>query len=204
MRSRRAGSMSRHGAISTTFCFRSCREQSRSNRWMQRFPSPTTWTSICAARSKKRSMKTSARPKLMSASLLQRWKASAKSSGLRTTAWPLPPPPKEALSRSGNSMGCCVRKASASWVVVMAGLPCRTRSPTSAACCFAFVLSPKRSMICELGPTNLTPSFSHIAANSAFSARKPYPGCTASHFCSRAILRMASASMYGATGFAPG
>jgi len=44
----------------------------------------------------------------------------------------------------------------------------------------AAILSPIRSITSGDGPTNTMPSPAHARANVAFSARKPYPGWTAS------------------------
>ena len=42
------------------------------------------------------------------------------------------------------------------------------------------ILSPQSFIEDDEGPMKLTPSCSHLAANSSFSDRKPYPGWTAS------------------------
>ena len=41
------------------------------------------------------------------------------------------------------------------------------------------ILSPIERIAGALGPTNSIPSASHFSENSAFSDKKPYPGCTA-------------------------
>jgi len=44
----------------------------------------------------------------------------------------------------------------------------------------ALVFDPIASIADAGGPMNVIPCSSSAAANAAFSARKPYPGCTAS------------------------
>ena len=51
------------------------------------------------------------------------------------------------------------------------------------AACAAFldsILSPMAAIACGFGPIKVMPASAHCWANSAFSDRKPKPGCTAS------------------------
>ena len=58
--------------------------------------------------------------------------------------------------------------------------PGTTGTPAAAMVSRATDLSPMRSMASGDGPMNVSPDSAHARAKAAFSARKPYPGCTAS------------------------
>jgi hypothetical protein len=71
-------------------------------------------------------------------------------------------------------------------------LPGIVGAPARFASCRARALSPIASIASGLGPTQTRPSSRQAAANEAFSARKPYPGWTASAPVFRAAARIAS------------
>src|SRR5579885_1982296 len=59
-------------------------------------------------------------------------------------------------------------------------LPGVVAMPASCITRLAVALSPMAAMTCGLGPMNVNPWSAQISAKRAFSAKKPYPGCTAS------------------------
>ena len=65
-------------------------------------------------------------------------------------------------------------------------------APAASAAARAFGLSPIASIASGVGPINMRPVSSQARPNSGFSARKPYPGCTASAPVSEAARRTAS------------
>ena len=58
--------------------------------------------------------------------------------------------------------------------------PGTTGTPAAITVSLARILSPMTSMADEGGPTSTTPATSSASAKATFSARKPYPGWTAS------------------------
>jgi len=106
----------------------------------------------------------------------------AKNAADSTTRIPLPPPPATALTINGKPTAPAARAISSSLAVAGSGasLPGTTGTPTATAAVRAAVLLPIRSIASADGPMNVSPAPSHALANAAFSARKPYPGCTAS------------------------
>ena len=148
--------------------------------------SPRSWISTCRGRSTYRSQKTRPSPNAASASRIAASMASALSPGSRTTRIPRPPPPAAALITSGNP--------------ISSGSPCgRTGTPASRAIRFAASLSPPRRSASGGGPTQVNPASSTAAANSGLSARKPYPGSTASAPEPSAAATTAAASRYDGT-----
>ena len=61
----------------------------------------------------------------------------------------------------------------------------------STATCFAVILSPNAFKTETLGPIKIIPLSSQAWAKSAFSDKKPYPGCMASAPLSNAIFIIA-------------
>ena len=90
------------GASSSTFWWRRCTEQSRSNRYTQ-WPcvSANTWISTWRGRVTYFSISTWSSPKLDVASRLHDASASANSLAAVTMRMPLPPPPAEGFSSTG-------------------------------------------------------------------------------------------------------
>jgi len=102
MRRRSSGVMPGAGASSSTFWWRRCTEQSRSNRYTQ-WPcvSANTWISMWRGRCTYFSTSTASSPKLLRASRWQDARAASKSSARSTARMPLPPPPALALMSTG-------------------------------------------------------------------------------------------------------
>jgi len=99
---RRSGVIPGAGASSSTFWWRRCTEQSRSNRCTTLpWPSPNTWISICRGRSMYFSTSTCALPNADCASRWQLARAASKSALASTLRMPLPPPPALALISTG-------------------------------------------------------------------------------------------------------
>ena len=121
--------------------------------------------------------------------------AAAKSPALSTRRMPLPPPPAEALMSTGKPM-----RWAASWARVASGKPWplgplspgTTGTPAAIIDPRARVLSPIIRMALAGGPMNVIPAASQASANTGFSDRNPYPGCTASASDSRHAARMRS------------
>ena len=59
-------------------------------------------------------------------------------------------------------------------------IPSTMGTPSATASPRARTLSPNSSSVSGDGPTNVRPASAQRRANVAFSARNPYPGCTAS------------------------
>ena len=72
-------------------------------------------------------------------------------------------------------------------------MPGTTGTPASSINRRAVVLTPMLSIASGGGPMNTRPALAHARAKPAFSAKKPYPGWTASAPVERATSRMASA-----------
>jgi hypothetical protein len=71
-------------------------------------------------------------------------------------------------------------------------VPGASGAPTSCAIRRAATLSPSASMAAGGGPIQVSPASMTARAKAAFSARNPYPGCTASAPASAARLRIFS------------
>ena len=117
-------------------------------------------------------------PKLDFASLFAASIASSRSFLFSTTLIPFPPPPAEALTSIGNP----ILVASLALVVFS-----RVGIPSFRHNSFEFILSPINSMVSGSGPIHLIFSDITFRQKSAFSDRKPYPGCMASTFISLAL-----------------
>ena len=90
------------GASSSTFWWRRCTEQSRSNRYTTLpWVSPKTWISMWRGLVMYFSTSTWSSPKLELASRLQEASRSMKSADFSTRRMPLPPPPAAALISTG-------------------------------------------------------------------------------------------------------
>ncbi len=66
-------------------------------------------------------------------------------------------------------------------MVALPSVPGTSGTPAARSSCFARALSPIRSITSGVGPMKTSSLSSHARANAGFSARKPQPGCTASH-----------------------
>ena len=96
---------------------------------------------------------------------------------------PLPPPPADGLSSTGwPSASPMASAASASCASVSEGssLPGTTGTPAAATVRLAAILSPMAAIAPGGGPTKTRPFSAQARASAGFSARNPYPGCTAS------------------------
>src|SRR5204863_383876 len=91
---------------------------------------------------------------------------------------PLPPPPAAALMITGNPMSRANFSAS-SGSSTPPGVPGMMGTPTSCIVLRAAALSPMTRICPAVGPIKLIFEATHVSANSAFSARKPYPRCIA-------------------------
>ena len=69
-------------------------------------------------------------------------------------------------------------------------------APTSAAMRRASTFEPSARMVAGCGPIHVMPASMTACANSAFSARKPYPGWTASTCALCAVSTMAAMLRY--------
>mmetsp|Transcript_11200 Transcript_11200/g.35660 ORF Transcript_11200/g.35660 Transcript_11200/m.35660 type:complete len:206 (+) Transcript_11200:1648-2265(+) len=187
------------GAISTTFWCLRCTEQSRSNRWTT-FPSlsPRIWTSMCRGFSTYFSRNTVPSPKAFSASARATPNSRSNSCSDRTTRIPRPPPPIAALMITGYPASRAKALAS-STVRTGPSDPGTTGTPVRMARLRAVVLSANMRRLSTVGPTKVTPASAHACAKSAFSERKPYPGCTASTPLAVAMDTMVGISRYWAT-----
>ena len=136
-------------------------------------------------------MKMSSFPKAFFASSFTRTKFWRSSSSESHLLMPLPPPPAAALSITGNLYRFASSTASSADFKGFS-VPGTVGTQHSRAICFAASLSPILARTSDLGPMNLIPASSQAFAKSAFSERKPYPGCMAS-----APLLLASSMMPG-------
>lgn len=91
---------------------------------------------------------------------------------------PLPPPPADGFSSTGIPIP---RAASASCASLspLPDDPGTTGTPAAATVSLARILSPISEIADAGGPMKTSPAFAQACANPAFSARNPYPGCTA-------------------------
>ena len=163
------------GAISITFWWRRCTEQSRSKRCIvSPVPSAIIWTSMCLGRITACSKNIRPSPKAVSASRMAASRASRNASGLSTRRIPRPPPPATALAKIGKPIpSAAARRASIS---VVASLEANTGTPAAIAYSFAVTLLPAISNTDAGGPMKTIPSSSQARAKSGFSLRNPYPG----------------------------
>ncbi len=147
--SRRSASTVGPGASSSTFWWRRCVEQSRSNRWrtcavaVGRAPAPRR-----DARTRRTSPRAGCRRRRRCrASRAAAAVAAAYSSAERTTRIPLPPPPAAALTSTGKA------KVAGSASTAYDGM---TGTPAATAISRAWSLRPIRSITSALGPTSTT------------------------------------------------
>ncbi len=81
--------------------------------------------------------------------------------------------------RTGNQLSFR-RLISSSSGIPAAPAPGTTGTPAADTSALAAILSPIASIAAGGGPMNTRPAAAQARANRAFSARNPYPGCTAS------------------------
>lgn len=89
---------------------------------------------------------------------------------------------------------CSRANASASAALTAPPVPGSTGTSAARARSRDRALSPNSSSSSGRGPVNASPAEAQRAANSAFSLRNPYPGCTAVAPVSFAAAMSASAS----------
>jgi len=172
IRWRNSGSRFGAGAISTTFWWRRCTEQSRSYRWITSpVASASTCTSMWRGRRTACSRYIRESPKADSASRIASASASGSPELSSTRRMPRPPPPLTALTNTGNPMS----SAAASRVSMssLGSEPLRVGRPASCAAWIARALLPVSSRISWVGPMNAMPASSQAWARSGFSERKP-------------------------------
>ena len=97
---------------------------------------------------------------------------SESASGSSTTRMPFPPPPADALSRTGKPISSAAARAAAASVTRSVS-PGTIGTPASRIRRRASVLSPITAIVAGLGPTKTSPASSTARAKSARSARKP-------------------------------
>ncbi len=117
--------------------------------------------------------------------------ASSRAAWSRTTRIPLPPPPADALINTGKPTRAAAARVSSGSEPVRS-IDSRVGTPASATSRLDSSFEPITRMEWGLGPTHTNPASSTAAANSAFSAKNPYPGWTASAPVRRAASKMAS------------
>jgi hypothetical protein len=105
--------------------------------------------------------------------------AEAASEASVTTLIPRPPPPNAALIATGQPLDSPKAITSAG-SAIGSFRPGTLATPARAAASRALILSPIVSMALGGGPMKVAPAAATARANAAFSARNPYPGCTAS------------------------
>lgn len=174
-----ASSSRTDGASSMIFWWRRWREHSRSPRCTT-FPwaSARTWISMWRGRSIHRSTSRVSSPNEDRASRRADAISSASSASSRTRCIPLPPPPADGFSRTGIPISRADAASSAS-VSPLPDDPGTTGTPAARTVALARILSPIRAIADAGGPMKTRPASAHACANSAFSARNPYPGWTA-------------------------
>ena len=163
-------------------------------------PSPIICTSICLGVSTNRSMNTLPSPNAANASDDADSKKGIKSSRLRTTRIPLPPPPMAALMITGSPISST--KLLTSSAFSNASLPGTTGTPESIAAFRALVLSLNVFKFSTVGPTKVIPASAHACANCGDSLKNPYPGCIASTPLFLAISMICGMSRYALMGVA--
>jgi hypothetical protein len=118
--------------------------------------------------------------------------------GSVTGRMPRPPPPATAFTIIAPPGPSALINTRASSSVVGPDVPSSTGTPQLSANRRAAALSPNRSRVAGRGPIKVSPASWHRRANVAFSARKPYPGCTESHPAASARAMICGASRYAA------
>ena len=104
---------------------------------------------------------------------------------------------------TGKPISVAIKDAS-SGLEIGPGEPFATGRPALTMASLAVILSPNNFSTSELGPIKTIPSSDNLLAKVGFSARKPYPGCTASAPTSLAAVTIASISKYDARGSSRG
>ena len=122
--------------------------------------------------------KESAMAKLFASEAAVRWAASSSSAD-STSRMPRPPPPAEALRRTGKPTSPATSRACSRSTAPSD--PGTSGTPASAMASLAAILSPIVSIVSARGPMKTRSLSSQASAKAAFSARNPQPGCTASH-----------------------
>ncbi len=107
---------------------------------------------------------------------------------------PRPPPPADALMITGRPISSTAVSAWSS--VSSRPVPGKIGTPALTIAARAEILPPIRRISAGVGPMKRSLQRSHISANSAFSDRKPYPGCTASAPVTSAALMIAGMCRY--------
>src|SRR5262249_45428412 len=121
-----------------------------------------------------------------------------RSASSSPTPMPFPPPPADALISSGK-LNARTSRASAASDRPAPDTPGMVGTPASAMMRFASILLPMARIAAAGGPMNTRPAVAHRSAESAFSARKPYPRRTAPApvaRVARGASRMRSAARY--------
>ena len=139
------------GAISTIFCRRALqRAVAVAEDDDVPVPSPSTWTSMCRAGSRKASARSVASPKAARASAPALRIAAATSSPRRTIRVPRPPPPKRGLSMTAPVSAIRLSTTATS---TRTPRPSSTGMPAFSASPRASTLSPRDTRAAALGPT---------------------------------------------------
>jgi hypothetical protein len=100
------------------------------------------------------------------------------SSSFQQILSPRPPPPAEAFNITGKPISRAVFKAVAT--SLRASDPGITGIPRAFILFLAPILRPMSFIARGDGPIKVMPASAQVLAKSAFSDRKPYPGCMAS------------------------
>ena len=146
---------------------------SRSPRWTTLpWVSASTWISMCLGRVTYRSISSVSSPNAARASRRAAARAAGSSPGELATRMPLPPPPAEGLTRTGNHRSLRVAMSSSS-DMPGAPVPGTTGTPAAATVALAAILSPIASIAPGGGPMKVRPAAAQARANRAFSARNP-------------------------------
>ena len=170
---RRAGLRPGAGASSISFWFRRWTEQSRSPRWMVcPWRSARICTSTCRGFSTSFSRYISSFPKQAAASALASAQAAGSSSGPSQRRMPLPPPPAEAFSSTGQPTASAAARAS-STEETGPSEPGVTGTPAAFIKSRAADLEPAFRMASPEGPMKVSPALAQASEKSAFSERKP-------------------------------
>ena len=122
---------------------------------------------------------TSPLPKAERASDRASWNDRANSSASLATRIPLPPPPAAALMITGKPI-CSAKTCASSESSTGPGDPGTIGTLQACIVLRAAALSPMVRICSGVGPMKVMFDAAQVSANSAFSARKPYPGWIAS------------------------
>ena len=114
------------------------------------------------------------------ASLFVSFIASSRSLSFSTVLIPLPPPPCAAFTKTGYPTSFAIFLFSFIDFETSPFEPGIPLIPTSDIALFARILSPISFIVSDFGPTKIKSDFVTCSAKSAFSERKPNPGCIAS------------------------